>query len=284
MSSWVGILHNHSLVCRSQGGGFGVPSGPLRGYFSARKSGDIYQFGVAEGHSLSSLLDIYPGVKAWAFDTFQGMPSAEKDEPTFDMHWRRGQFRPAKAVNGVEVASQLPQLGKHAARVRTVVGPFKESLVAGLAAQRGMEPAVYIDIDADLYSSSKQALDWLFREGLVVKGTVIGYDDYWDLACKHASTNVERYGEARAHAEMAAKYNVEFKCVCGPCAQLPSRGSSAQSVRPWGWRTYFVVVSIGERVSSGLELSHEDTRAFLNAHLPCRGLWDRNASHWLGIS
>lgn len=244
--------------------------------FEALEAGDVYQFGVAEGYSLRGLVQVY-GRQTWAFDTFAGMPDPEHGEPTFERHWRRGAFRPHK-----NTAIELPLLGTLASKVKTIVGPFKESLKPGMAASYGMRPAVYLDIDADLYSSALTALDWMFAEGLVVKGTVIGYDDYWDLACKHRSANIERFGEARAHAEIAAKYNVTFRCICGPCARLPSRGEAPAPLNPWGWRAYFVVVGFGEAFS-GVTISDADAKDFVESHAPCRGLWDRASIHWLGI-
>lgn len=279
---WSGVHRQHNLVCRTQGGGFGSPSGPLLSNFSALQAGDIYQFGVAEGYSLRSLLQIFDKSKAWAFDTFQGMPDTESGEETFQTTWKRGAFRPSAAKRSAG-AVRLPMLSQFTSRVETIPGVFKNSLVPGLAAQRGMDPAAYVDIDSDLFSSAKDALDWLFREGLIVQGTVIGYDDYWDLACKQRSAQIEMHGEAMAHAKISAKYKVSFKCICGPCAPLPPHSTGSDPAQPWGWRTYFVVESIGERINSGLTMSSADAHHFLEYHSACRGLWDRNVSHWLGI-
>ena len=276
---WSGIQQAYSTVCRTHGGGFGFPGGPLHGAFNARTQGDIYQFGVAQGYSLRSLLEIFPDKKAWAFDTFSGMPNPENGEATFQVTWQRGAFNSGTSR---EQAARLPLLGRLADRVGAVVGRFQDSLTPTLAKSRGMSPAAYVDIDSDLYSSAFHALDWMFREGLITQGTVVGYDDYWDLACKHGSHHVELYGEAKAHAQMAEKYNVTFECVCGPCAPLPPRGRAPASMYPWGWRTYFVVVGFG-RAASGLTLPMADARDFVLAHPPCRGLWDRNSSHWLNI-
>ena len=272
-------LHRHNLVCRTLGGGFGVPSGPLRISFSPLEKGDIYQFGVAQGYSLSQLLKIHDGRRAWAFDTFSGMPDPEKGEPTFHVTWRRGAFN---SMASARRAARLPLLGNLISKVHTVVGRFQESLTPGLAAQLGMSPAVYVDIDADLYSSAMVALDWMFQEDLIKVGTVIGYDDYWDLACKNGSSKVERYGEAKAHVEISIKHKVQFQCVCGPCGPLPSRGDAPVSLRPWGWRTYFVVLGFGT-ADAGITMPHADAAEFVNFHPTCRGLWDRNSTHWLGV-
>jgi len=134
-----------------------------------------------------------------------------------------------------------------------------------------------------IFSAGPQALDWLFSEGLIAVGTVVAYDDYWDLACKHASAEIEGYGEARAHLEMARKHQVKFQCICGPCAELPPRGDAPLPVAPWGWRTYFVVRSLGEGADSGMTMPTSDAKDFVAHHPTCRGLWDRNSTHWLGI-
>jgi hypothetical protein len=54
-----GIAHKHSRTCWALGGGFWVPSGPLRtSSLSFLETGDLYQFGVAEGYSLRSGLGL----------------------------------------------------------------------------------------------------------------------------------------------------------------------------------------------------------------------------------
>ena len=58
-------------------------------------------------------------------------------------------------------------------------------------------PALYVDIDVDLYSSTYQALEWLAQFGLLVPGTIIGYDDW--------VTGGEN-GEQRAHKDILEKF------------------------------------------------------------------------------
>ena len=93
-------------------------------------------------------------------------------------------------------------------RSHFIKGFFNESLTPTLAARRGMKPALYVDIDADLYSSSLQALEWLFRMGLIVPGTIIGYDD-WTFGGPQ--------GEQRAHREVLQRFGVQVNDVrCRP--------------------------------------------------------------------
>ena len=63
-------------------------------------------------------------------------------------------------------------------------GFFNESLVQpGLVRQLGKKIAKYVDVDVDLYSSALEVLTFMFESGLVVPGTVIGYDDWWSGPC-----------------------------------------------------------------------------------------------------
>eukprot|EP00747_Dinoflagellata_sp_TGD_P108676 gnl/TRDRNA2_/TRDRNA2_170484_c4_seq2.p1 gnl/TRDRNA2_/TRDRNA2_170484_c4~~gnl/TRDRNA2_/TRDRNA2_170484_c4_seq2.p1 ORF type:complete len:228 (-),score=23.38 gnl/TRDRNA2_/TRDRNA2_170484_c4_seq2:96-779(-) len=84
-----------------------------------------------------------------------------------------------------------------------VVGFYNESLTPTLASQRGMKPALYVDIDCDLYDSSWQALDWLFASGLMVQGptgTFVYFDDW---------TGSD--GQRQAEADIDEKYSVVWK-------------------------------------------------------------------------
>lgn len=62
-----------------------------------------------------------------------------------------------------------------------------------------MRPALYVEIDCDLYLSSRQALEWLLSSRLIVRGTVIGYDDL-----EAGGTG----GEAQAHNEVVARWGL----------------------------------------------------------------------------
>ena len=86
-----------------------------------------------------------------------------------------------------------------------------ESLTSDLVRQHGMRPALYVDIDTDIYVSTYQALDWLCANKLLVPGSIIGYDDFkWglNLSKKGAKTKGAAQvvdGEARAHDEVLVK-------------------------------------------------------------------------------
>ena len=172
--------------------------------------GDVYQFGVFLGRSLRELVRIFEGVGArtmvravWGFDTFTGMPDSANDdrEATLASEWGTGRYSASDKdilydrLRRWANASSLP--------VSFVRGEYRHTLTPTLAAERGMRPASYIDIDCDTYPSSFAALDWMLSSNLVVPGTVIGYDDFWVLPCAFQDTDVLRYGQAKAHLQLA---------------------------------------------------------------------------------
>merc|ERR1711971_224555 len=101
---------------------------------------------------------------------------------------------------------------------------------------------MYIDIDADLYTSSHQALDWMFKSDLVRAGTLIGYDDWWVNPCSSGGGGLHplHTAEGRAHDEVSRAYNVKFRCVAGPCFF-----DKEDAVHKCNWGTVFIVDALG---------------------------------------
>ena len=103
---------------------------------------------------------MFPRHRMWGFDSFKGLPDETDAIKNYD--FRRGAY--AATAN---VASLVNQLGGPRF-VDFVIGFYSDSLTGSLRANKGMLPAMYIDIDTDLYISSIQALDWLFKNGLAI--------------------------------------------------------------------------------------------------------------------
>ena len=59
----------------------------------------------------------------------------------------------------------------------------------------------------------------MFEHGLAVRGTIVGYDDWWVQSCARGGEAVSplETGEGKAHAEIAEEYGVTFRCVAGAC-------------------------------------------------------------------
>ena len=117
-------------------------------------------------------------------------------------------------------------------RVRLIPGFFNETLTAKLAKE--IAPASYVDINCDLYVSTSQALDFLFRFHIARPGTLISYDDWHETPLHN--------GESLAHEEAARMWNVEFE-------YLPHAACEAAA---FPTLTFFRVRSIGVRAEPGL--------------------------------
>ncbi|KAK3235442.1 hypothetical protein CYMTET_54336 [Cymbomonas tetramitiformis] len=248
-------------------------------------TGDVYQFGVFEGTTLKKIKGTFPSNFIWGFDSFQGLPEETESVPRL-RHWSVGQYN--ATLKGVTMEGLTRSLGGPD-EVQFVKGFYNESLNADTVDRflpRRMAPALYVDIDCDLHTSTVQSLDWMFREGLIQVGTLIGYDDWWVVPCashrrqdkngKYVSPRAEQVmdrpavdpyahgGEAQAHKEMSVKYNVRFRCVCGPCASNMVHTHT-------GWRPYFVVEAMGPGVTPehGFTMTADDVVKWTSSNKNC---------------
>ena len=84
----------------------------------------------------------------WGVDSFEGLPIEAKEKvPAF---WAKGKYRAVAPHKGLE-----RDIGRQ--NLRWVKGFYNDSLQDSIVAERGMQPARYIDIDCDLYSSAHDA-------------------------------------------------------------------------------------------------------------------------------
>ena len=146
----------------------------------------------------------FKGAFMYGFDSFEGLPE-EADGHGKQLDFRKGHFN-----SGDIRESLLKELGGPEL-VTFVKGFFNESLTSGLA--RGLRPAAYIDVDVDLFISTKQLLMWIFENQLAAPGTIIGYDDWWLNACSRGGDRESPLdsGEGKAHAEIAEEFGVAVK-------------------------------------------------------------------------
>jgi hypothetical protein len=231
--------------------------------------GHVFQFGVYRGASMLELWEsLRPVTYMWGFDSFRGLPQNLDGVPK----WHEGVFRHDGRV-AVSAALGTRNVG-------WVKGYYNESLRDGMVRRLGIRPARYVDMDADLYSSTHEALDFLLRNRLLVTGSLIGYDDIWVLPCANGRrVSPLEVGEGRAHAEMAARYDVEFACVAGACDLEASRYDPSRVQTGWGhrdatdghfWGAIFLIQSIGRGRASAGFMGAQGVEAFRQSRA-CRG-------------
>jgi hypothetical protein len=182
-------------------------------------AGPIYEFGVYRGASMVFLRrkPQFQNTFMYGFDSFEGFPDeAEGIGTQFD--WTKGGY------NGGDIRQELVAKLGGPSQVAFVKGFYQESLTPGLVKQLGMTPAAYIDMDASLYISSKQALTWVFENKLAIPRTLVGYNNWWVNSCSPGAKNLSplETAEGKAHAEVSREFGVVFRCVAGGCRTSPS--------------------------------------------------------------
>lgn len=119
------------------------------------KEGLILEFGVRYGYSTSHLAKLFEPRTLFGFDSFQGLPESWH----FEM------------AGSYTTQGKIPQLTKN---VTLISGWFNETLPD--FKKKHPEPIAFINIDCDLYSSTKLVLEELNKQ--IIPGTVIVFDEY----------------------------------------------------------------------------------------------------------
>jgi hypothetical protein len=234
---------------------------------------DLYQFGVASGLSLGFLRSYFPRVQMWGFDTFTGLPNTTDTVQLKE--WYRGRYDLHDSNKLGTAEAQLYRLqarmaAGHARGAQMLKGLFSETLRPALAAERGMKPAMYVDVDCDFYDSTLEAMEWMYRSELIVPGTLIGFDDWWTIPCatpEGAAWQPSETGEWRAFAELARKYGVRLQCVGGACRMPPAGLARCDLFNNWGplYRVQSVAGAAGGRragADDGFRMAPHEVAAF----------------------
>ncbi len=117
-------------------------------------AGLVLEFGVFNGKSIRQLAALVSG-PVHGFDSFEGIPEDWNHETS----------------GSYSTAGNIPQVP---ANVRLHAGWFEDSIPDFIKTETG--PIRFINIDCDLYSSTKTVLDGLASQ--IVAGTVIVFDEY----------------------------------------------------------------------------------------------------------
>lgn len=181
----------------------------------------FYEFGVFSGKSMIEMLDVFSNLNinlsdVYGFDSFQGLPKCT-EEPVYYNQWKEGEFNTCSylEVDDVELASRTifeevsKSLYRKTINMKFFNGYFEETF-ANINAEK-LTPALFIDIDVDLYSSAKQVLSFMLKNNLIIPGTVINYDDWGESTDPHNKN--ETAGESRAHKEACEEWNLKCKLI-----------------------------------------------------------------------
>jgi len=149
------------------------------------KNGYYLEFGVFEGKSINYMAHRKPQITFHGFDSFDGLPE----------QWFMGH----KVIEkGFFSLKELPNVRNN---VNLYEGWFTETIPGWKKNHRGH--ISFINIDCDLYSSTKTIFDELNDQ--IVTGTLIRFDDLLTSPIAHYPNWQE--GEWKALVEWCKKYN-----------------------------------------------------------------------------
>lgn len=161
--------------------------------------GDYLEFGVFTGTSMICMhqtlgeLDLRQ-VRLFGFDSFEGLPDNAAD--TDKGIWQPGAYKAELET----VRARFARAGIPAEQVTLVKGWFSDTLTPDTASHLGLRKAGVIMVDADMYSSSKEALD--FCAPLIKDEAVIIFDDWY---AGDGLLVAENMGQKRAFDEFLAE-------------------------------------------------------------------------------
>ncbi|KAK3251953.1 hypothetical protein CYMTET_38727 [Cymbomonas tetramitiformis] len=181
---------------------------------------DVYQFGVYLGGSMREInrsfkeADIQFG-NFWGFDSFQGLPEEDPEVSAKigggcsvfgEKICNKGAFSSADAMKVYDYPTLIQSIKNVVSRERTgfVRGFFNDSLTKTILSELPLQPALFVDVDVDLYISTYQAMEWMLCSGLIIEGTIVRYDD-WGAA------PLWEGGQSLAHKQYTERHSVEWK-------------------------------------------------------------------------
>jgi len=177
---------------------------------AARKELDVYEFGVYTGGTMRSIARRIVGFgHFWGFDSFSGLPAETTGVSVEGKHWQPGAFSSADALGVWDESQLVAKLKERIAYENTTLVPgyYNESLNQELRRRHPFQPALLVDVDVDLHSSTMLCMRWLLAHRLIVPGTFVRYDDWRQPR--------QKYGEARAHRELTREHNITWRAVSG---------------------------------------------------------------------
>ncbi len=163
--------------------------------------GDVIEFGSYRGGSAGVLLQNIPRTKVLHIcDSFEGMPEVS----TEDNFHQKGDFSDTTAAR---VINGLGQLGDN---FKPHIGFFKDTI--GEMEQSGPQQISFAHIDADLYESVHDALEFCYPR--MPKGAVIILDDYGAPSCLGAKMAADEFFESKPETVVALS-SPAYGCIVG---------------------------------------------------------------------
>ena len=96
-------------------------------------------------------------------------------------------------------------------RLELIPGFYNVSLTDELLRRHRFQPALLVDVDADMYVSTMQCLTWMFQNRLITAGTFVRYDDWPSCIEPDPSKCPPVWGQELAHRHLTETFGIEWK-------------------------------------------------------------------------
>lgn len=174
----------------------------LKDELGVDRLGDYLEFGVCHGISLTCMHEALQelnlnNVRIFGFDSFEGLPENARLEGS--KYFTPGAFRSSME----KTKHFLTEKGIDWKKTFLIKGWYSDTLTEELKVNRNITKASVIMIDVDIYSSSKEALN--FCKSLIKDTAIIFFDDWYIFG--YAEKNL---GEKKALDEFLNE-NPQFK-------------------------------------------------------------------------
>jgi hypothetical protein len=180
----------------------------IKKYHTDISDKDCYSFGVYSGKTLTELQIHLCGNSLdpnwfYGFDSFEGLPKETKNIELYPEHYE-GNFKIKTEIGNhiKDILKKLPYENK----TSLIPGFYDKVLNDHLFSLFNFKPAFFVEVDCDLHISTIQCLEWMIKHKLIIKDTVIYFDDWG---------GVEEYkgGESLAWKELTEKYNIKHELL-----------------------------------------------------------------------
>lgn len=181
-------------------------------------SGNLAEFGVFSGNTMNRLINgaanaKNPFIEVYGFDSFIGLP---KENPNVwnNPEWPEGAFSLCKDfnLNSIEEALTFVKNNVERKDINLIPGFFKESLTEEIG-RKLSNTCSYLHIDVDIYTSSKQVLNFIFDYKIAKPFSIFRFDD-WN------STPEYQGGNSLAYLEICRKHRPIFHRISNNVFQL----------------------------------------------------------------
>lgn len=159
--------------------------------------GDYYEFGLFGGYTFWVAQQACHELRImdtnfYGFDSFRGLPPIKGVDKTHNLFFE-GQF----SCSQKQLIKNLNKKGIDWSRTELIEGFFNESLTEDLKTRFPFKPVALAFVDCDLYSSTKDVLDWL--NSLLRNGSILMFDDWRTFG------DNPQLGQQRAFGEFLSK-------------------------------------------------------------------------------